>query len=261
MNTLMIASSFRDKVCQEIDLESEGVERHIVYTPFRFDDGDHFVVILRRNPTTGLWSLTDEGHTFMHLSYGEVDLTRGTRSRVVEEVLASHGVQNRSGELSIDVPGEAFGDALFSFVQALSRISTTAQWNREVAHSTFLDDFRQFMEETVPAERREFDFADPKIDPDHVYTVDCMVRDKRGCPWFVFAISNNSRCQQATIACYHYERRQFAFSSIAIHQDQTAISRKLLAQLTDVVERQYSSFSDRNRIQQYFQQHDLNGGK
>ena len=182
MNTLLIASSFRDKVCQEIDLESEGVERHIVYTPFRFDDGDHFVVILRRNPTTGLWSLTDEGHTFMHLSYGEVDLTRGTRSHVVEEVLASHGVQNRSGELSIDVPGDAFGDVLFSFVQALSRISTTAQWNREVVRSTFLDDFRQFMEETVPTERREFDFADPTIDPDGNYTVDCRVLIKAGDP-------------------------------------------------------------------------------
>ena len=259
MTTSTIAAAFRDKVCEEIDLESEGLDRHIVYTPFRFDDGDHFVVILKKNSSTGLWSLTDEGHTLMHLSYGDVDVTRGTRLRVVEEILASHGVQNQSGELRIEVPGEAFGDALFSFVQALSRVCTTAQWDHKKVRSTFFEDFRQFMEDTVPADRRIFDFSDPEIDPDGNYAVDCMIRDKNSRPWFIFAISNNNRCQQATITCYYYEQQQYEFSSIAIHQDQTTISRKPAAQLTDIVEKQYASFSDRNRIRRYFHTHGLNG--
>jgi hypothetical protein len=197
----------------------------------------------------------------MHISYGELDVLHGTRPRLIEDILASHGVQNQSGELCIDIPKEAFGDALFSFVQALSRVCTTAQWTREKIRATFLEDFKLFIEETVPADRRVFDFSDPGIDPRRNYTVDCMVRDIRKHPWFVFAISNDARCQQATITCYHYERHNYAFSSIAIHQDQMEISRKPLAQLTDVVERQYSSLSDRSRIRQYFREHDLNGAK
>lgn len=48
MNAPSFIKSFRQKICDEIDVETEGQDRYIIYVPFMFDDGDHFVVILRK---------------------------------------------------------------------------------------------------------------------------------------------------------------------------------------------------------------------
>src|SRR5690348_10055801 len=92
-----IARAFKRKVSQEVQIEPEGIDRFIVYTPFQFEDGDHYVVVLKR--INDEWILTDEGHTFMHLSYGEVDLTTTTRKKLIEDALTTFGVSNESGEL------------------------------------------------------------------------------------------------------------------------------------------------------------------
>ncbi len=33
-------TEFRKKVCSEIELEQEGLNRYIIHNPFLFDDGD-----------------------------------------------------------------------------------------------------------------------------------------------------------------------------------------------------------------------------
>jgi hypothetical protein len=149
MTTAGIIESFRQKVSREIDLEAEGVDRYIVYTPFMFDDGDHYVVVLRHEREQ--WVLTDEAHTFMHLSYAEVDLTQGTRARVIDQALTSYRVENNGGELRLVVPDEAFGDALFTMVQAIGRITGTALWTRERVRDTEF----QTAEVVIPNPKRD----------------------------------------------------------------------------------------------------------
>jgi hypothetical protein len=186
MTTAEIVRAFREKVSREIDLETQGLDRFVVYTPFMFDDGDHFVIILCRE--NGRWVLTDEAHTFMHLSYVDVDLSQGSRAKIVEQALRGFGVQNRSGELRVVVPEEAFGDALFSLVQAISRITSTALWTRERIISTFEEDFRQLVQGVVPVGRLEFGYTDREIDPDRIYPVDCRINSMPR-PCFLFAIT------------------------------------------------------------------------
>ena len=43
-----IERDFREKVCAEIRLLDEGVDRYRVFTPFQFDDGDHLAIVLKR---------------------------------------------------------------------------------------------------------------------------------------------------------------------------------------------------------------------
>lgn len=246
-----IIRSFREKVCAEVDLEGEGLDRFIVYTPFMFDDGDHFVVILRKHQ--GDWVLSDEGHTFMHLSYAEVDIDSGSRARAVDQALASFGVERRAGELLLLVPGDQFGDALFSFVQALSRIVATALWTRERVASTFFDDFRAMMTETVPTGRLTFDYREPQSDPDGLYSVDCKINGMPK-PCFVFAVANDHHAQEATIACYHYEKHGVRFNSAVVFQDQTKINRPSLARLSAVVGKQFPTLGERDRIARYLRE-------
>jgi hypothetical protein len=248
MTTADIIESFRQKVSREIDLEAEGVGRYIVYTPFMFDDGDHYVVVLRRE--NDQWVLTDEAHTFMHLSYAEVDLMQGTRARVIDQALTSYQVENNGGELRIAVPDEAFGDALFTMVQAIGRITGTALWTRERVRDTFEEDFRALLQEAVPGDLLAFNYADPAIDPDRIYPITCRINGMAR-PCFVFAVANDAQCRDATITCYHYERHDWRFSSVVIFRDQMEIGRRPLAQLSDVTGKMFASLGARDRIGAY----------
>lgn len=247
MTETEIIRSVRQKVCKAIEVEREGIDRYIVYTPFMFDDGDHYVVILRRE--NGHWVLTDEGHTFMHLSYGEVDLSKGTRARIIEQALASHRVHNDAGELRLRVPGDDFGDAVFSFVQAISRVSSTALWTRERVDATFREDFDQIIRGHVPLDHWYANYHDEEIDADGIYPADYMIKG-RSRPCLVFGVSSDQQCQQATITCQHYETKGRRVRSMAVFEDQTAINRRLVAQLSNVVGKQFASL-DSERIVRY----------
>lgn len=258
MTTADIVRSFREKVGREIDLEAEGVDRYIVYTPFMFDDGDHFVVILRRENER--WILTDEAHTFMHLSYSEVDLSQGTRAKIIDQALSGNRVESRAGELKLAVADDAFGDALFSLVQAISRITSTALWTYARVKSTFEEDFRALMQSVVPAERLTFDYTDPQIDPDGIYPVDCRINGMPR-PCMVFAVANDAKCREATITCYHYERHERKFTSLAVFEDQTEVNRRAVAQLSDVAGKLFASLGARDRIEAYLREEVMGAGR
>ena len=101
MSITDIESDFKEKVTAACRLESEGIDRYRVITPFRFEDGDHLVVILQRKDNN--WLISDEGHTYMHLTYEleEKDLEQGTRQRIIANTLSMFGVEDRLGELII----------------------------------------------------------------------------------------------------------------------------------------------------------------
>ncbi len=114
-----------------MELRAEGADRFRVFTPFRFDDGDGFVVVLRRDE--GRWFLTDEGNSFLHLSDEfEESALRGGGCRVVAVALTRFGVEDRDGELRPEIPEDRPAEALRSFVGAIGRVAEIAgrSWAR-----------------------------------------------------------------------------------------------------------------------------------
>ena len=89
MSVEMIERQFHEKVSAKIRLAPEGIERYRVFTPFLFDDGDHLAIVLSRRDEH--WVLTDEAHTYMHLTYDidEKDLQRGTRQKIIANTLST----------------------------------------------------------------------------------------------------------------------------------------------------------------------------
>jgi len=244
-----IVDDFRKKVCQEIRLTSEGINRYMVFTPFMFDDGDHLSILLKKE--NDHWYLTDEGHTFMHVSYDEIDVERTTRSKIIDTVISSYGIQNDNGELKAIIKADAYGDTLYSFVQGLIKITDVSYLTRERVRSTFLEDFRSLLEEKVPEDRRTFDYSDPQHDPDRKYIVDCRINGAKR-PLFVFAVPNDDRCSIATITCLRYETFGAQFVATAIFESQEEINRKGLARFSDVCEKQFPSLqSARDRFDSY----------
>src|ERR1035441_2061202 len=145
MNTAVIEKSFREKVCAKVRIVLEGDERFRVFTPFLFEDGDHLAIVLKKRENA--WVLSDEGHTYMHLTYNldEKDLQKGTRQKIISGALASFRVADQDGELIAHVVEERFGDALFSFVQALLKVTHVSFLTRERVRSTFMEDFHSLM--------------------------------------------------------------------------------------------------------------------
>jgi hypothetical protein len=250
MNPESIVQEFRRKVCEGIRLTSEGVNRYIVFTPFMFDDGDHLSILLKRE--NDKWYLSDEGHTFMHVSYDEIDIERGTRSKIIDSVLLSYGIRNETGELRSVIEGDAYGDALYSFVQGLIKITDISYLTRERVRSTFLEDFRFFLEERIPENRRVFEYSDPKHDPERKYVIDCRINGTRR-PLFVFAIHNDDKCRDATINCLQYEKFGVPFIATAVFENQEEINRRVLARFSDVCEKQFPSLqSAKERFDSYW---------
>lgn len=246
-----ITKEFREKVCKEILLQNEGINRYIVHTPFMFDDGDHLPIILKKD--NGHWYLTDEGHTFMHVSYDEIDIDRGTRSKIIDSVLLSFGIKNLEGELRTNIDEGAFGDAMYSFVQGLIKVTDISYLKRERVRCTFLEDFRNFLEEKIPEKQRKFEYSDPVHDPEQKYVIDCRL-DINKKPLFLFAIPNDDKCRDSTITCLQYEKFNVPFVASAIFENQEDINRRVLARFSDVCEKQFPSLqSAKERFDGYLE--------
>jgi hypothetical protein len=257
METSEIQRNFRHKVCEEIEIETEDIDKFRIFSPFTFRDGDHFSIVLRKENDS--WLLSDEGSTYMHLSIlgvPEKSLQFGTRKEIVLSTLEDFGVEDRQGELIIRIKDEEYGDALYRFAQALLKISDLTYLSKKLQKNRFLKDFKDLIIEAVPKERCEFDWYDKERDPKGKYVVDCRVNNIER-PLTIFALQTDSKIRDATITIYQFQTWNIPFFPIGIFKDMEESGKKATAKFADVCEKLYSNIEEeenRGRIIEYIRE-------
>jgi hypothetical protein len=251
--TETIEREFEEKVGAELRLRPQGRGRYRISTPFMFDDGDHLKIILKE--LGNQWVLSDEGHTFMHLTYGmdEQDFSDGPRREIIESVLSAFDVADQDGSLVMPVDDAHYADALYSFIQAILRINNVTYLQRERVVSTFLADLRQLLSEAVPSARLTTGWHDPVRDPEANYRADYRINGVPR-PLMVFALPNDAATRLATITIHQYKGWGLSFRSLGIFEDQTQIGRRDLARFTDVSTRMFASLGPRPEITEYLEE-------
>ena len=252
VDTTELEQQFKRSVGEKVELVSEGLGRFVVHVPFTFDDGDHYVVLLKRD--VDQWVLSDEGHTFMHLSYDIPEFDKGSRRSIVDRLLLATGIEDRQGELRLPIPGRQYGDALFSYLQAITQVTDVSYLSREQVRSTFNEDFQDLVRGAAKNRGREADFhyAHPAHDPERRYPVDAHINGTASRQVIAFGIANDEQCRDATIILNRWESWGERFHPVAVFRDQTEINRIVLARFSDVAEKHFSSLETaRDRFEHY----------
>lgn len=127
-------------ICSLYEFEDIGNGEYLVHTNMYFDDGDELHIVMMESD--GGYTLTDEGHTMMWLSYEELRFT-GNRKKLLDGILGQNDVTMVNGEIltSVDSP-EDVGPALFNMIQAIMQTSSLRYLSRNNVVNTFLEDVR-----------------------------------------------------------------------------------------------------------------------
>jgi hypothetical protein len=130
-------------------------------------------------------------------------------------------------------------------------VNKTKMHFKEQVRSTFYENFQALINESVPKKRITFNYAHPEFDREKKYVVDCCISGMPK-PLYLFAIPNDSKCKDVMISMYQFERWNIKYNSVSIFDDQEKINRRVLAQFSDIGEKQFSSLlSNRDRILNY----------
>ncbi|MBS1813705.1 MAG: DUF1828 domain-containing protein [Acidobacteria bacterium] len=253
MNYEEIVKQFKSKVCEQLRVVEEGENRFRVFTPFIFEDGDHLGIVLKKD-RSGSWALSDEGNIYMRLTYDldEKDLRSGTRQKVISNALSTFSVEDRDGELVAPIKENRYGDALYDFVQASLRIADVTYLNRERVKSTFMEDFRSFLEANINPKRLHFDWSDRQHDPEGLYSVDCKIDTSSEAPFFVYALPSDDKVKDSTIALLQFEKWGIPHRGVGVFESQEDINRKSLARFSDVCDKQFSNLAtNKDRLARY----------
>ena len=124
----MTPADILDEIHSKINFKESGNDRYFIRVPLTFPDGDHYVIILKKEGRD--WILTDEGNTLMHVGIlkdigGGFDNFEVEAAQQIKTILDLYDIEDRKGCLVVNTGEERFGgpgQGYFDMMQAITDI-------------------------------------------------------------------------------------------------------------------------------------------
>jgi hypothetical protein len=247
MNEVLF-TALKQNFNNRINFRDKGNNIYQIIAPFYHEDGDMYDIFLDINEGGSLIRVCDHGLTLMRLSY-TYELDTPKKEEIFFQILHDNNIENDDGNLFIEVSRENLYTAVLRFTQVISKITNMQLYRREVIRSMFYDNLHKFIMEELP----KFSPAGPylPIPGREDLEVDfCFHAAPKNL--FLFGVKDNAKARLVSISCLEYMRNSIPFRSIAVHEDFEALSAKDRRIITNVVDKQFTDFSDfKNNAEEY----------
>lgn len=250
LDLTLLEQTLCERLCAKVRVHTRDDGVLMLDTPFTFPDGDHYPIYVTETRTGGV-VLSDRGHTLMHISYEhDVDaFFKGTRARLLEQVVREAGMLERAGVFSVEVSPAQLAEAVFQFGQALTKVYDLTFLSRAHVASTFYEDLKAILSKMIDEEHLEADYAPPDISDGDSYRVDYRLWGKRERPVFLYGVPNRDKARLTTIMLSYFRLHELPFESIIVYENQQEIPRLDLTRLTKVADTEVASLDAQDDLQ------------
>lgn len=247
------AQQVRDLMADGITIEAVGTDRVEVSIPFLFDDGDHLSFFADRG-ASGEWSITDDGEVIYRAQTAGLDLSKQAQLDRLNTLTEFYGVRTDDGALTMKSDVAAIADDIFTFAQTCLEATWLAKMNRLIRKQSTKAKFDRKLDKLLSSvlgkEKIARSWSDREIDPRGDYPVDYRIQG-RNRQLFLFGVSSETHCAQATIACLYFKAKRIEFEAAVVYEEETKLRRRYADQLNDVVDRKFSRIGERKTIENY----------
>ncbi len=240
MDLESITRALQQRLVAGFDVYERRPGNYQLIIPICHEDGDMVDVYLQDSPKgEGYARICDFGMTLMRLSY-TFDVSTPTRQQLLDSILANNGVSNENGNLYLDTSVSRLYESMLQFVGCAQKVCTMRYWNREVIHSTFYDDLRDYITSEMTAFSPK---ADQSPMSDYPISVDWqLTHNSRN--FYVFGVRGNDKAKNVAISLLEFQKTASPFISLVVHEDMEALGKKERLYLTRNADTQYPVLDD-----------------
>jgi hypothetical protein len=221
---------FRTSVCSQIELEPLGIGEYLVHTGCTYSDGDEFHIVLLTKDEK--WTLSDEGHTFMWLSYEDYKMTK-PREDLLNKIIRSNSVELDGDVIKVEFLQDESGAALYSLIQAIMQVSDLRMLSVDRVMNTFLDDMTSHLRSSEFADRCRF--GEQIKTPKGTYSTDVLIDGD--VPIVMLGVTNVLRCKEAMITILGLTESGGKYKFIVVIDEETSIPNMDRARLMNRADR------------------------
>lgn len=238
-----LQATLRGFIAEAFSLERLDADALLLHTPFAFDDGDGFPLVLEH--TADGWQITDRGGSVEHLSYYDVNLTE-SRKHVIKEIARTAGLKVDDWELVRPANGELAAADVFDFLHAMARVADLGLTSTSRIANMLREDLETLVQRRFPASAYDLDYVNPR-DPDGIFSADVLFRrgDPQADPLLGFAVWNNDRADRAAITLLQYEAWGLKWDSVVFLDEDVNLSRRQQRLLNRKAGMQFSNITER----------------
>jgi len=225
------------QLCEDVRVSQRADGELMLETQFRFPDGDTFPISLS-GCGDGRLALSDEGDTFMRISYEhDVDsFFKGTRGVLLDHILNEGGVEWERGALTVRTSQERLAEAIFRFGQTITRVydlTLPTRISRPTRASTFYQDLSELLFRCLGPEKLQSDYR-PDVPNPESYVVDYRIDSGNESPVFLYGVPNQGKARLTAVKLHHFHRLGLRFEPLVIFNDESLIPQADRARLADV---------------------------